>query len=176
VSADPKVVVMGVAGSGKSTLAAGLALALAVPLIEGDEHHLPASQAKMRQGIALQDSDREPWLDRLGDTLLACPGAGVLTCSALKLRYRERLRAHVPGLSFVFIEVDAAEAARRVAARAGHLFPAALVASQFEALEPPHGEAGVLTVPASLRPQAQLDTALHWLAAQAPRRRDALSA
>lgn len=176
VSNAPKLVVMGVAGCGKSTLAAGLALALGVPLIEGDEHHLPSSQDKMRQGIALQDSDREPWLDRLGDMLAACPGAGVLTCSALKRRYRERLRGHVPGLSFVFIEVGAAEAARRVASRAGHLFPATLVASQFESLEPPHHESGVLILAATLPPPMQLDTVLQWLALQAPRRSDALSA
>ena len=59
-----KLIVMGVSGCGKSTLAAGIALSLGCRLIEGDELHLPESQAKMRQGKALQDSDREPWLDR----------------------------------------------------------------------------------------------------------------
>ena len=61
-----RLIVMGVSGCGKSTLAAGIALSLGCRLIEGDELHLPESQAKMRQGKALQDSDREPWLDRLG--------------------------------------------------------------------------------------------------------------
>jgi gluconokinase len=167
VNGAHKVVVMGVAGSGKSTLAAGVAQALGVRMIEGDEHHLPASQDKMRRGIALHDSDREPWLDRLGEMLAASPGAAVLACSALKRRYRERLRAKVPGLRFVFIEVDQAEAASRVASRAGHLFPAGLVASQFETLETPAGEPGVLTVAATLPPPAQLDAALRWLAGPA---------
>jgi gluconokinase len=164
-----KLVVMGVAGCGKSTLAAGIADALAAEMIEGDAHHLPSSRDKMTRGIALQDSDREPWLDRLGAMLAASPGAAILACSALKLRYRERLRAAVPRLRFVFIEIEQAEAARRVGLRSGHLFPAALVASQFEALEAPHGEAGVLTVAATLPPEAQLDAALRWLGADAAR-------
>jgi len=158
-----KLVVIGVAGCGKSTLAAGIADALGAEMIEGDAHHLPASRDKMSRGIALQDSDREPWLDRLGALLAARPGAAILACSALKLRYRDRLRAAVPGLRFVFIEIEQAEAARRVGSRSGHLFPAALVASQFEALEAPHGEAGVLIVAATLSPDAQLEAALRWL-------------
>jgi len=59
--------------------------------------------------------------------------------------------------------LEQAEAARRVGSRSGHLFPAALVASQFEALEAPHGEAGVLIVAATLSPDAQLEAALRWL-------------
>jgi len=164
-----KIVVMGVAGCGKSTLANDLARALGAEMIEGDAHHLPASRDKMTRGIALQDSDREPWLDRLGAMLAAIPGAAILACSALKLRYRERLRAAVPGLRFVFMEIDEAEAARRVGARSGHLFPAALVASQFAALEAPHGEAGVLTVAATLPREKQLAAALRWLGAGAAR-------
>jgi gluconokinase len=160
-----KLVAMGVSGSGKSTLAAAVARALGCEAIEGDEHHLPASQEKMRRGIALQDSDREPWLDHLGELMAARAGTVVLTCSALKRSYRERLRARVPGLLFVYVEIDEAVAAERVRQRAGHFFPADLVASQFQALEPPTGEPGVLAVAATLPPQAQLDAVLQWLAA-----------
>lgn len=163
---------MGVAGCGKSTLAAGIADALGAEMIEGDEQHLPSSRDKMSRGIPLQDSDREPWLDRLGAMLAASPGAAILACSALKLRYRERLRAAVPGLRFVFLEIGHAEAVRRVGSRSGHLFPAALVASQFETLEAPHGEADVLTVTATLPPAAQRDAALRWLGTPALRSRD----
>ncbi len=162
-----KLIVMGVAGSGKSTLAAGVALALGCTMIEGDDHHLPESQDKMRRGIALQDSDREPWLDRLGAVLAESPGNAVATCSALKRRYRERLRARVPELNFIFIDISQAGAENRVAARPGHLFPASLVASQFAALESPVGEPGVLSVPAALRPQEQLDAVMEWLAVSA---------
>lgn len=158
-----KVVVMGVAGCGKSTLAQGLAQALGGLLIEGDEHHLPLSQAKMRQGQPLTDADREPWLDRLAALLAAHPGHAVLSCSALKRQYRERLRAQVPGLRFVFIDIAPAEALRRVASRQGHEFPPSLVTSQFEALESPGSETGVLNVAATQAHADQLDAVTRWL-------------
>ncbi len=158
---------MGVAGAGKSTLAKELARALDYPLIEGDEHHLAASKAKMRAGIALDDADREPWLDHLGE-LLASRESAMLTCSALKRRYRERLRARVPMLKFVFIEIEAAEAEERVAARSSHFFAPSLVASQFAALESPRGEAGVLTVSARQPIREQVAVAGAWLARGAP--------
>ena len=158
-----KLIVMGVAGCGKSTLGAGIATALACLLIEGDDHHLPESKAKMRKSIALQDSDREPWLNRLAELMSAHSGDVVLTCSALKRRYRDRLRKHVPGLKFVFIDIDETQASERVRSRSGHFFADSLVASQFEALESPVGEPGVLSVPASQPLQAQVDAVTHWL-------------
>ncbi|HSV34464.1 MAG TPA: gluconokinase [Ramlibacter sp.] len=153
---------MGVAGSGKSTLAAGLAQELGATLVEGDDHHPPANRDKMRDGIALQDSDRAPWLDRLG-ALLAAPGNVVLTCSALKRSYRERLRAAEPALRIVYLEITLAEAHCRVVARPGHYFPADLVASQFAALEVPEGEHGVLRVPANDPMASQIGNILDWL-------------
>jgi gluconokinase len=162
-----KLVVMGVAGAGKSTLARALARALDCPLIEGDEQHLAASKAKMRAGIALDDADREPWLDLLG-ALLAGGESGVLTCSALKRRYRDRLSARVPMLKFVFIEIEPAEAEERVAARSSHFFAPSLVASQFAALESPRGEPGVLAVPARQPIGEQVAAVTAWLARGAP--------
>ena len=158
-----KLVVMGVAGCGKSTLGGELARELGCALLEGDEHHLPASKAKMRAGIPLDDVDREPWLDHLGALMAASPGGAVLTCSALKRSYRERLRSHVPGLKFVFIEIDLQAATERVATRPAHMFPASLVANQFATLEPPSGEHGVLTVLARQAPSAQVDAVAKWL-------------
>jgi gluconokinase len=152
-----------VSGSGKSTLAAAIAQALDAQSIEGDEHHLPASREKMRRGIALEDCDREPWLDRLGELMSGQAASVILTCSALKRSYRERLRAKVPGLLFVYVEIDEATAAERVLARAGHYFPAGLVASQFQVLEPPHGEPGLLAVAAAMTQRAQIDAVLRWL-------------
>ncbi|SCK47639.1 gluconokinase [Variovorax sp. HW608] len=144
------LVVMGVSGCGKSSLGAALARELALPLIEGDDFHAPESVRKMRAGIALTDADRAGWLDRLGRELGGHAAGAVLTCSALKRDYRERLRAARPGLRFVFMALSRQEAERRVAERAAvHMFPASLVANQFATLESPVGEPGVLAVDAT---------------------------
>ena len=158
-----KLLVMGVAGCGKSTVAAGLARALHGLLIEGDDYHLPESRDKMRRGIALNDSDREPWLARLGSLMASAPDHTVLTCSALKRDYRDRLRRAEPSLKIVYLEISREASKARVAARPGHLFPASLVDNQFMVLEPPVGEPGVLRTDATQPVQAQCDAVLRWL-------------
>lgn len=159
------LVVMGVAGCGKSSLGAALAQAEGLPLIEGDDHHSPSSREKMRQGIALTDADREGWLITLGQLLQAQPQGVVLTCSALKRTYRDRLRGACPGLRFVFLEIDRSNAGQRVAARAGtHFFSSALVDSQFATLESPVGEAGVLRLDALLDLSTLQQQASAWIA------------
>ena len=153
---------MGVSGCGKSTLAAGLALSLGCPLIEGDERHLPASQARMRQGIALQDSDREPWLERLRTLLLGLgDGSAVLACSSLGERFRERLSAGCSQIQFVFLKADPQLIARRLQRRQDHFMPASLIESQFAALDEPDD---ALIVDASQSPEAivqRVRAALH---------------
>lgn len=159
------IVIMGVAGCGKSSLGEQLAQAMGLPLVEGDDHHSPANRDKMARGIALTDADRADWLATLGAQLQARPGGAVVTCSALKRAYRDRLRQAAPGLRFVFLEIGKAEAHARVGARASHFFSSSLVDNQFATLESPVGEAGVLRLDAT-RPLAQLQTAVtDWLAA-----------
>jgi gluconokinase len=158
-----KILVMGVAGCGKSTVAAELALRLDATLIEGDEHHPPSNQQKMRDGIALQDSDRAPWLDKLGDLIAGARGGAVLTCSALKRSYRDRLRSAEPELRIVYLEITLAEAHCRVEERPGHYFPSGLVASQFAALEVPGENEGVLRIPATDPLTLQARKILDWL-------------
>jgi gluconokinase len=161
------VVVMGVAGCGKSTVGTALSQAFGLPLVEGDDFHSPASRQKMNSGIALTDADRDGWLATLAAELQRRPQGAVLTCSALKRGYRERLRAASPGLRFVFLDIARADALRRVAARAGaHFFSASLVDSQFATLESPVGEAGVLRLDA-LQPIETLSAqAGRWLQAK----------
>jgi gluconokinase len=142
------LVVMGVSGCGKSEVGGRLARASGLPLVEGDEFHPPANIDKMRRGLPLDDADRAGWLAQLGAELAARPAGAVLTCSALKRSYRERLRAAQPGLRFVHLALAQAQALARVSARGGHFYPPSLVASQFQALEDPAGEAGVLAVDA----------------------------
>ena len=158
------LVVMGVAGCGKSSLGQSLAAALQLPLIEGDDHHSAASRTKMSQGVPLTDADREGWLTQLGQLLQARPEGAVLTCSALKKAYRDRLRAACPSLRFAFLQIDRAQAEARVKARAQtHFFSAALVDSQFATLESPTGEPGVLTLDATLPLSALEQQACAWL-------------
>lgn len=154
---------MGVAGCGKSVLARQLAREFDCPMLEGDHFHPAANQEKMRAGIALDDADRQPWLERLGRLLASSSSGAVLPCSALKRKYRELLRAEAPDLKFVYIEIDVHTAAHRVASRSAHLFPTSLVTSQFAALESPVGEAGVLRVSALQPTEAQVDAVAAWL-------------
>jgi len=144
------VVVMGVSGCGKSEVGQRLAAMLGLPLVEGDVFHPQSNIDKMRSGIALTDDDRAGWLDVLAQELVRHPDGAVLTCSALKRSYRDRLRAGTPGLRFVHLSLPQEEAQARVASRPGHFYPPSLVASQFAALEDPAGEAGVVVVDACL--------------------------
>jgi len=154
---------MGVAGCGKSSLAAAVAQAEAARFVEGDDFHSAQSRAKMSQGVALTDADREGWLNVLGEQLRSDDAGFVLTCSALKRAYRDRLRLAAPGLRFVYLEIGRDAALARVAGRAAHFFSAALVDSQFATLEPPTGEPGVLRVDAlAALPQLQAEVS-RWL-------------
>lgn len=157
------LVVMGVAGCGKSSLGQALATALGWPFVEGDAFHPPASVAKMRAGHALDDADRQGWLRDLGEQL-ALRTPLVLSCSALRRRYRDGLRQARPGLGFVYLEISPALALQRVQARGGqHLFPASLVDSQFLTLEPPMDEPSVICVAAELPARLQLQRVLEQL-------------
>ncbi len=133
----PLVVVMGVSGSGKSTVGAALAQRLRVPFADADDFHPPANIAKMTAGEALTDEDRGPWLDALGQWLADHrEEGGVISCSALKRSYRDRLRAQAPDLELLHLHGDREVIARRQASRPGHFMPASLLTSQFQTLEP----------------------------------------
>jgi gluconokinase len=145
-----------------------LAAASGALLIEGDSYHSDANRAKMRSGIPLTDEDRAGWLDALAVQVRACGPSVVLTCSALKRAYRDRLRTAAPVLRFVFMEIDPESARARIEARDAHFFSPTLVASQFEALESPISEPGVLRVDA-LAPLPLLVTEITaWLRGSSP--------
>ena len=147
---------MGVSGCGKSSVGQSLADVLGWTLHEGDAHHAEESIRKMQAGIPLTDEDRSGWLDtlaRLLGTAVASPGPGVvLTCSALKRKYRDRLREAGPAgtVGFVFLDLGYETALQRVQERSGHFFSPELVANQFATLESPAGEGAVLSVDATL--------------------------
>lgn len=138
--------------------------AMGCQLVEGDDHHSAANRDKMARGVPLTDVDRDGWLATLCDKLRSNPQGVVLTCSALKLAYRARLREAAPGLRFVFMQIQREQSLQRVAARGGaHFFSTTLVDNQFTTLEDPTGEPGVLKVDA-MTPLAQLQTHVgQWL-------------
>ncbi len=144
------IVVMGVSGCGKTSVAEGLAASLGAAFIEGDSLHPAANVDKMSHGIALTDEDRWPWLDTVGRAMadvLAGNGSVVVSCSALRKAYRDRLRSSAGGeLTFVFLKGSRELLMSRMAAREGHFMPVSLLDSQLATLEDPSGEAGVVTV------------------------------
>jgi gluconokinase len=149
------MVIMGVAGCGKSSLGAAIARDHGLTLLEGDQRHSEASLDKMRRGVPLTDADREGWLTTLAGELSARPLGLVVTCSALRRAYRDRLRQAAPALGFVFLDIGPDAAKARVAVRPGHFFTAGMVASQFATLESPVGEPRVLRLDAT-EPMATL--------------------
>jgi gluconokinase len=138
------IVVMGVSGSGKSTVGSALAQRLRLPFVDADTLHPSANVAKMSAGEPLNDDDRYPWLERVGQWLAGHHEGGVVSCSALKRKYRNQLRAHCPRVEFLHLSGSPETISGRLAARPGHFMPAALLRSQFDALEPlGDDEAGV---------------------------------
>jgi gluconokinase len=136
-------IVMGVSGCGKTTVGRLLARELGCEFLDADDLHPEANVAKMANGVALTDDDRWPWLDAIVAAMheRAARGSGaVIACSALKEAYRERLRrgaSEVGEVRIVYLKGDAATIASRLASRKGHYMPAALLESQFAALEEP---------------------------------------
>ena len=144
------IVVMGVSGCGKSSVGAKLADYFEALFVEGDSLHSPENVRKMRLGTPLQDQDRWPWLDRIGRLLSGgAQGSGsvVVSCSALKRAYRDRLRelAGQP-VTFVFLQGDRMLLAARMAGRNHAYMPLSLLDSQLATLELPQAEADVVTI------------------------------
>jgi gluconokinase len=134
------VVVMGVSGSGKSTIASLLALRLRWEFEDGDWFHPASNVEKMHSGIPLTDEDRWPWLQAIAawiDETRRKGGHAIVTCSALKRRYRDILIGDRVDVRLVYLKGEEALIARRVATRHEHFMPRSLLHSQFEALEEP---------------------------------------
>jgi gluconokinase len=148
------VVVMGVAGTGKTTIGPLIAEKLGVPYAEGDDFHPADNIAKMSAGIPLDDADREPWLDAIGRWAHGRAGlGGVVSCSALKRIYRDRLRAAAPDVEFLHLTGDRALIERRMTERKGHFMPTALLDSQFATLQPLQNDEAGVAVDVSGSPQ-----------------------
>lgn len=163
-------VVMGVSGCGKSSVGAQLAEALDVPFLEGDAYHSAANVAKMSAGVPLTDDDRADWLQALHAEIHAARlhGRGVvLSCSALKRRYRDLLRAADPALRFAHLAGPRELIADRMAARKDHYMPTTLLDSQLAALEPLQEDEAGLVLDIAQQPALLVQQILQQAPAQA---------
>jgi gluconokinase len=148
-------VVMGVSGCGKSTVGQALATAQGVPYIEGDQFHPEANVAKMSAGTPLNDDDRAGWLLALQAQVRDAQqrDAGlVLSCSALKRRYRDLLRQGDPALRFAHLSGPKELISARMQARANHYMPPSLLDSQFRDLEPLQADEAGITLDIGVAP------------------------
>ena len=163
----PVVVAMGVSASGKSTIGKALAERLECPFEEGDDLHPQANIAKMRSGHPLDDADRAPWLDRVADWIgrqYRSGEGGVVSCSALKRRYRDRLRQADPQLAFVFPDPDRETLRKRLERRKHHFMPPSLLDSQLDTLERPAPDERALRLSGTAPIDEEVDEICEWLA------------
>ena len=157
-------VVMGVCGCGKSSIGRLLAERLGVAYLEGDDYHSAANVAKMAAGTALTDADRQQWLLALQQKIGAAEAAGaglVLSCSSLKRRYRDLLRAADPQLRFAHLAGPRELIAGRMRARGNHYMPTSLLDSQLRDLEPPGADEAGIRLDISRTPAQLVDDILH---------------
>ncbi|KAF2088864.1 carbohydrate kinase [Saccharata proteae CBS 121410] len=142
-------IVTGPAGCGKSTVAKFIAEQLNTPYIEGDEFHPKSNIDKMAAGIPLTDADRWDWLILLRQQAVQELSNGfsdvVLTCSALKKKYRDVIRIASYNdqnvlVHFVYLKASEAVLMERVRSRPGHFMKDNMVRSQFQSLEEPDEE------------------------------------
>jgi gluconokinase len=145
-----QVVVMGVSGVGKSTVAKGISLTLGWTHAEGDAFHSTANVAKMASGHPLTDDDRWSWLASIGDWMsgeIAAGRSSVITCSALRRRYRDLLREGRPEVVFCHLVAGEGLVADRLAHRESHFMTGSLLRSQYETLEPLESDEPGVVVP-----------------------------
>ncbi|MVT05439.1 gluconate kinase [Enterobacter sp. 10-1] len=144
------IILMGVSGTGKTTVGQALAQALGAKFIDGDDLHPRQNIVKMAASQPLNDEDRGPWLERIADVIFSLEQkneSGVLVCSALKKRYRDRLREGSGNLRFLWLTGEYECILQRMQQRKGHFMPEALLRSQFAALETPDAsESDILAV------------------------------
>lgn len=144
------IVVMGVASSGKTSLGERLAERLDWPFRDADSFHPPENVAKMAGGTPLNDDDRKPWLAAIAtwiDDLRGSGKHGIVTCSALKRRYRDVIIGDRADVALVYLKGSRELIGQRMAQRQHHFMPTALLDSQFAALEEPGRDEEPLVVP-----------------------------
>jgi gluconokinase len=164
------IVLMGVSGCGKSTTGAALSRRLGWPFRDADSFHPPANVAKMSRGVPLTDEDRRPWLDAIAawiDEHCAAGEPAIVSCSALKRAYRDRIVGARSGVRLVYLEGDLRLIGDRLRGRMDHFMPASLLESQFAALEEPGTDERPVVVSIALSPRGVVDMIVERLGLEA---------
>ena len=162
------IILMGVSGAGKTFIGERLAAGLGWSFYEGDDYHPQRNIDKMSKGRALTDADRAPWLHALHDLigeLRAQDEGAILSCSALKRAYRDRLVRGYDDVRIVYLRGSYDLIRQRLEDRQGHFMKAELLASQFQALEEPEPSENVLTVDISQNPKTIVEAIQRELSA-----------
>lgn len=131
---------MGVTGAGKTTVGRALASSLGWEFHDGDDLHSEPSKRKMHSGIALDDTDRAPWLSAIRKLILSMLAEGrngVVACSALKQAYRDELIVDPGSVKIVYLKASKELVAERLRNRTGHFMNPDLLQSQIDTLEDP---------------------------------------
>ena len=134
------IVLMGVSGCGKTRIGEALTQTMGWPFYDGDDYHPKANIDKMSQGMPLNDVDRQPWLEELHKIIREHLDRGIdviVSCSALKAKYRETLRGDLETVRFVHLAGSAELIYERLQHRNGHFMKAEMLQSQFADLEIP---------------------------------------
>ncbi|MBN7793897.1 gluconokinase [Microbacterium esteraromaticum] len=166
VSTCAPVVIMGVSGVGKSTVGRRLADALQRPFLDADDLHPATNVAKMSAGTPLDDDDRWPWLDLVGDAIRENPRT-IVACSALRRAYRDRLRERTSDLLFLHLTAPAQVLSARLSRRQGHFMAASMLQSQLDTLEQLVGDENGFTVAVDAAP-ATLVNRIHRMLVPLP--------
>jgi len=156
---------MGVSGSGKSTIGAMLAEQLKLPFYDGDDFHPQENIDKMSRGAALNDTDRQPWLEKLARLPLENPEGCITACSALKKSYRETLNSHVLQ-RFIYLKGNQEDLQPRLIKRSAenlHFMPSSLLESQFETLEAPDRSSLFMSLEIQLSPEQLVSQIAHTI-------------
>jgi len=160
------IVVMGVCGCGKTTIGQKLAERLDAAFVEGDELHPASNKDKMAAGIPLDDEDREPWLDAIAAKaaeLLSRGPCVVVSCSALKRSYRDRLRTAGQDLKLVHLTGSKSLLQARMNERRGHFMPPGLLDSQLATLQVPEADETAIRLDIAEPPDAIVERAFAFL-------------